>query len=72
MSKRKNIKKILPVGDKRDPYGWEVRLIDFSSVWSRCEEGGPEVTSKFFLHEIDAKNYSKKLGNDNGKEKVQR
>ena len=68
MSKRKNIKKILPVGDKRDPYGWEVRLVDFSSVWSR--EGGPEVTSKFFLRETDAKNYSNNLGNDNGKEKV--
>ena len=68
MYKRKNIKKILPVGDKRDPYGWEVRLVDFSSVWSR--EGGPEVTSKFFLRETDAKNYSNNLGNDNVKEKV--
>jgi hypothetical protein len=64
MSKRKNIKKVLPVGDKRDPYGWEVRFIDFQSPWSR--EGGPEVTSKFFLRESDAKEYSLTLGNDVG------
>lgn len=62
--KRRNIIKTLPVGDKRDPYGYEVRYIDFSSVWSR--DGGPEVSSRFFLQESNAKTHALELGKQNG------
>jgi hypothetical protein len=47
------------VGDRREIYGYEVKHIDFSSPWSR--EGGPEVTTKFFLNEDNARAFAKTL-----------
>jgi hypothetical protein len=57
--KSPHIVKVKPVGDKRETYGYEVKHIDFTSPWS--PEGGPEVTSKFFLSEEKAKEYAATL-----------
>lgn len=53
------IVKFRPIINKRKTWGYEVKLIDFASHWSRV--GGPEVTSKFFLRESDARQYAEKL-----------
>jgi|TARA_B100000497_G_C7299306_1_gene203640 hypothetical protein len=54
-----HIVKVKNVGDRREIFGYEVKHIDFSSPWSR--EGGPEVTTKFFLNEDNARAFAKTL-----------
>lgn len=54
-----HIVRVKPVSDKRQTYGYEVKHVDFTSPWSR--EGGPEVTTKFFIDEEKAQEYSKTL-----------
>jgi hypothetical protein len=51
--------KLRPVINFRKTWGYEVKLIDFASQWSR--EPGPEIFSKFFLREDDARSYAKEL-----------
>ena len=48
-----------PIIYRKHTWGYEVKLIDFASNWSR--EGGPEITTQFFIDEVKAQERAKIL-----------
>ena len=48
-----------PIIWRKHNWGYEVKLIDFASPWSRS--GGPEVTTQFFINEKKAEERAKFL-----------
>ena len=56
---RNAIVKMRPIIWRKHNWGYEVKLIDFASPWSRS--GGPEVTTQFFINEKKAEERAKFL-----------